>query len=181
MGRRGLRFVLVVAAMGWTAAAGQTAADGSLQGNVYSNRYFKISLTLPQNLHPIDVASLNVHGPARDHESLMLAARDGNDSSGMILLAEKLNVGSSPIADGQDFLRKVRKSWDDGEVLDGQQVRTQKYGLTFEELDYEIPKVEFDSAIVTRVGDYLLAFRCNAKSKEELKGMVDAVMAMRHG
>jgi hypothetical protein len=181
MGGRGLGFVLVVAALGWNAAAGQTAADGSLQGNAYSNRYFKISLTLPHNLHAVDVSALNVHGPARDHESLMLAARDGDDSSGMILLAEKLNAGSSPTADGQDFLRKVRKSWDDGEVLDGQQVRAQKDGLTFEELDYEIPKVEFDSAIVTRVGDYLLVFKCSAKSKEKLKGIVDAVIAMHHG
>jgi len=178
---RSLGFVLVVAALGWASAAGQTAADGSLQGNVYSNRYFKISLTLPRNLHPVDVRALNVHGPARDHESLMLAARDGNDTSGMIFLAEQLKVGSSPIVDGQDFLRKVRKSWEDGEVLDGQQMRTEKDGLTFEELDYEIPKVEFDSAIVTRVGDYLLVFKCNAKSKEELKWIVDAVMTMHHG
>ena len=45
---------------------------------------------------------------------------------------------------------------------------------------FEIPKVEFDSAIVTRIGDYLLVFKCSAKSKEELKVMVDAVVAMHH-
>jgi hypothetical protein len=92
----------------------------------------------------------------------------------------KLNVAPNHVVDEQDFLRKVRKSWDAGEVLDAQQLRIQKDGPTFHQLDYEIPKVEFDSAIVTRVGDYLLVFKCNAKSKEALKVMVDAVIAMHH-
>ena len=109
-----------------------------------------------------------------------MAAREGNAPSGIILLAVKLNVAPNHVLDEQDFLQKVRKSWNSGEVLDGQQLRIQKDGPAFHQLDYEIPKVEFDSALVTRVGDYLLVFKCNAKSKEALKVMVDAVIAMHH-
>jgi hypothetical protein len=176
--RRRLKLALVVAVFGAVTAVGQSAADGSVRGNVYSNSYFKISLTLPPNLHAVDLASLNVHGDS--HEVLLLAAREGNAPSGIVLLAVKLDVAPNHVVDEQDFLRKVRKSWDAGEVLDGQQLRIQKDGPTFHQLDYEIPKVEYDSAIVTRVGDYLLVFKCNAKSKEALKVMVDAVIAMHH-
>ena len=176
--RRRLKLALVVAVFGAVTAFGQSAADGSVRGNVYSNSYFKISLTLPPNLHAVDLASLNLHGDS--HEVLLLAAREGSAPSGIILLAVKLNVAPNHVVDEQDFLRKVRKSWDAGEVLDGQQLRTQKDGPTFHQLDYEIPKVEFDSAIVTRIGDYLLVFKCNAKSKEARKVMVDAVIAMHH-
>jgi hypothetical protein len=178
--RRRLALALVVAVFGVVTAGGQSAADGSVRGNVYSNSYFKISLTLPPNLHAVDLASLNVHVQPQTNEFLMLAAREGDAPSGIILLAQKLNVAPNHVVDEQDFLNKVRKSWDAGEVLDGQQLRIQKDGPTFHQLDYEIPKVEFDSAIVTRVGDYLLVFKCNAKSKEALKVMVDAVIAMHH-
>ena len=176
---RGLKLALAVAVFGAVSAVGQSAADGSVKGNVYSNSYFKISLTLPPNLHAVDLASLNVHVQPQTNEFLMLAAREGNAPSGIILLAQKLNVAPNHVVDEQDFLNKVRKSWDGGEVLDGQ-LTIQKNGLAFHQLDYEIPKAEFDSAIVTRVGDYLLVFKCNAKSKEALKVMVDAVIAMHH-
>jgi len=176
---RGLKLALAVAVFGAVSAVGQSAADGSVKGNVYSNSYFKISLTLPPNLHAVDLASLNVHVQPQTNEFLMLAAREGNAPSGIVLLAQKLNVAPNHVVDEQDFLNKVRKSWDGGEVLDGQ-LTIQKNGLAFHQLDYEIPKAEFDSAIVTRVGDYLLVFKCNAKSKEALKVMVDAVIAMHH-
>jgi len=178
--RRGLKLALVVAVFGAVTAVGQSAADGSIRGNVYSNSYFKISLVLLPNLHAVDLASLNVHVQPQANEFLMLAAREGDAPSGIVLLAVKLNAAPNHVVDEQDFLRKVQKSWDAGEVLDGQQLRMQKDGPTFHQLDYEIPKGEFDSAIVTRVGDYLLVFKCNAKSKEALKVMVDAVIAMHH-
>ena len=180
MVRRKLGLALVIAVLGAVTAVGQSAADGSVRGNVYSNSYFKISLTLPPNLHAVDLASLSAHVQPQKNEFLLLAAREGDAPSGIVLLAVKLNASPNHVVDEQDFLRKVQKSWDAGEVLDGQQVRIQKDGPTFHQLDYEIPKVEFDSAIVTRVGDYLLVFKCNAKSKEALKVMVDAVTAMRH-
>ena len=178
MGGRGLGLALMVAVLGLASAPGQSAKDGSVRGDVYSNRYFKISLTLPPSLQAVNLASLNVQGTDGKKEYLMMAAREKNASSGIVLLAEKLEGARSPGADEQDFLQRVRKSWDEGEVFDGQEQRPGTNGLVFEELDYEIPKTEFDSAIVTRVGNYLLVFKCNAKSRADLKEMDDAVVAM---
>jgi hypothetical protein len=180
MGKRVFGLVPMVMALGLGSAAGQSAADGSVQGNVYTNRYFHISLALPPNFHAVNLSALHAPGALASNEFLMLAARDGEGPSGIVVLAEKLKVAPSHVVDEQDFLRRTRKGWDAGQVADGQEVQIQKGGLTFQELDFEIPKTEFDSVIVTRVGDYLIAFKCNAKTRDKLKVMVDAVVAMRH-
>jgi len=44
---------------------------------------------------------------------------------------------------------------------------------------YRVPEGEFDSAVVTRVGDYLLASRCNAKTEADLKAMTESIKTMR--
>jgi hypothetical protein len=108
MGGRGLGVVLIFAALGVASAAGQSAADGSVQGSVYTNRYFKVSLKLPPSLHAVDLAALNLHGTPGKNEFLMLAAREGAAPYGIVMLAKKLNVGPSPVVDGNDFLRRVR-------------------------------------------------------------------------
>jgi hypothetical protein len=177
--RLGLTLAAVAAGLG-VAAAGQSVADGSVSGNVYTNRYFHVSLALPPNFRAMNLSALHAPGAMARDEFVMLAAREGEGPSGMIVIAEKVGVGPSHIADEQNFLERMRKTWSDGEVLDGQQLRTQKDGLTFHEVDYEIPKDEFDSAMVTRVGDYLLIFKCNAKSRAQLKVMQDAVVALHH-
>jgi hypothetical protein len=170
----------MIAAFGSSLAVAQSAADGSMQGNVYSNQYFKIKLTLPPSLHPVNLSALHAPGALASNEFVMLAAREGEGPSGMIVLAEKLNVAPSHVLNERDFLERMQKDWDAGQVADGQEVRIQKDERTFVELDYETPKVEYDSAIVTRVGDYLLLFKCNAKTREELRLMDDAVIAMQH-
>jgi hypothetical protein len=179
MDGRGLVVFLIIAALGLVSAGGQSVADGSVHGNVYTNRYFKVTLTLPPVFHVVDLASLNLHGMSRGtSEFLLLAAREGAAPYGIVMMAEKLNVGPSHIVDGQDFLRRVQHGWGPGEVFEGKKLRIQPKGLVFEELDYGIPKIQFDSAIVTRVGEYLLVFRCNAKSAADLKVMDDAVISM---
>jgi hypothetical protein len=178
MAKRSLGLVVILAAISFVSAGGQSSADGSVHGNVYTNRYFKVSLMLPPILHAVDLASLNLHRPSNEiNEFLMMAAREGDAPYGIVMMAEKLNA-TSHIQDGQDFLRRVPSGWNAGQVLESKKVNVQPHGLTFEELDYGIPNVEFDSAIVTQVGDYLLAFKCNAKSSADRKMMVDAVTSM---
>ena len=144
MVRRSLGLALIVAALlVRIGQRGKPRRMGPCMEMSTPTRYFKISLTLPPDLHAVDLASLNVHVQPQTNEFLMLAAREGDGPSGIILLAVKLNVAPNHVVDEQDFLRKVQKSWDAGEVLDGQQVRIQKDGPTFYQLDYEIPKVEF--------------------------------------
>ena len=109
----------------------------------------------------------------------MLVAREGEGPSGIVVFAEKLNVAPSHVVDEQDFLRRARKGWDAGQIFDGQEMGIRKESFTFDKLDYEVPKSEFGSMIVTRARDYLLAFKCSARTREELKVMLDAVMAMR--
>ena len=176
---RNFGLILLISVFGSIVALGQSAADGSVSGNVYTNNYFHISLTLPPNFHPVNLAALHAPGALAGNEFMMLAARDGAGPSGIILLAEKLNVAPSHVVDAQDFLRRIRKGWDAGQVFDGQKSGMQEGTLTFDELDYKAPGDEFGSVLVTRVKDYLLAFRCSAKTRGELKVMDDAVMALR--
>jgi hypothetical protein len=179
MGKRGLGFVLIFGIFGMGSAVGQSAADGAWNGNVYTNHYFHFSLTLPSNFHAADMSALHAPGALASNEFLLLAAREGEGASGIIVFAEKLNVAPSHVVDEEDFLRRGMGGWDAGQISDGQETETQRGGTTFKELDYEIPKVEFGSIVVTRFGDYLLAFKCSAKTRRELKVMDDSVFAMR--
>jgi hypothetical protein len=53
------------------------------------------------------------------------------------------------------------------------------YGLTFDWLDWKAAGYEYNSAVITQRGDYLIVARCNAKSDEDLKLMKNTLVGMR--
>ena len=151
-------------------------------GEEIRNNRFHFVLRLPMGLHSVDLSSLNIHANPTADEFLVMTARQGNQPFGIVMLAERLNVGPSPMGNAEDFLRKMQNTWradQTGQVVTGKVHWTSPEGFTFDELDYRVPEGEFDSAVVTRVGDYLLASRCNAKTEADLKAMTESIKTMR--
>jgi len=155
---------------------------GDSGGEVVRNTRFNFTLRLPVGLHSVDMSSLNIHANPTSDEFLVMTARQGNQPFGIVILAERLNVGRPPMSNAEDFLRKLQNTWRSGQtgpVVVGKTHGTSPEGFTFDELDYRLPGGEFDAAVVTRVGDYLLASRCNAKTEADLKAMTESIKAMR--
>lgn len=155
---------------------------GDSGGEVVRDSRFNFTLRLPVGLHSVDMSSLNIRANSTSDEFLVMTARQGNQPFGIVMLAERLNVGRSPMGNAEDFLRKMQNTWragQTGQVVVGKTHWTSPEGFTFDELDYRIPGDEFDAAVVTRVGDYLLASRCNAKTEADLRAMTESIKAMR--
>jgi hypothetical protein len=178
-----MRSILIAATLFIVAllpCSGQAPADGQVQGNAYVNRYFHYSYAWPAFLQPVPTSSMNFHHQASPNEFLLFTARQGDDPFGIILIAEKLHVPTrhtSGIKDVPDFLNRVLQVPDPTRIKVFATTRTKtRDGLIFDEMDY-LNYNEYTSTIATQIGEYLLAFRCNAKSKSDLAQMTKSVLA----
>jgi hypothetical protein len=164
----------------------QTALDGRVEGGAYVNSYFKLAYSWPKSLQPADVSKLNLLTVVpKPNESLLFSARQGTEPFGVVIIAEKLGVSTQPsrgIKDGTDFLDRVIVSsgLTNKERILKRTTLTNTYGLTFQELDYLIDG-GYSSAITIQVGQWLMAFRCNAKSESDLLVMTKSVLSSRPG
>src|SRR5665213_2028459 len=135
-------------------------------GEVYRNVQFGIEMTLPSNLHQVDFSTLTLPSQATDKEVPLMAAKEGDDPYGIVVIAERLNVG------------RVESGRDPSAIL-GRGETTNASGLVIDHLEWKEPNGQFGSAVITRVQDYLIVARCNAKSESDIKAMVDAFTSMR--
>jgi hypothetical protein len=160
----------------------QSPTDAHLEGKSYVNSYFRFSYSWPRILRPIDPASLDIIHLQNTDEFLLFTAKEGDEPYGVIVLAEKLNVPkphSSGIKDGVDFLERVIRTFDAAgrpKILSRRQF-TNATGLAFNELDYMIFG-EYTSAITAQFGQFLVVFKCNAKSAPDLAEMTKSVLEL---
>jgi hypothetical protein len=182
-----MRFVRVASyifALSLMTCCAQSASDGRVEGDVYVNSFFKLAYPWPKFLQPADVSKLNLSTVVPNpNESLLFSARKGTEPFGVVVIAEKLGVStqrSRGIKDGPDFLDRVIVSSglsSKGRILKRTE-STNVHGLTFQELDYFI-NGEYVSAMTIQVGQWLMAFRCNAESESDLLAMTKSVLSSR--
>jgi ABC-type oligopeptide transport system substrate-binding subunit len=178
-------FALSLMALSLVICHAQTTSDGRVEGNTYVNSYFKLAYSWPKSLQPADASKLNLPNVVPNpNESLLFSARQGTEPFGVVVIAEKLGVStqrSRGTKDGSDFLDRVTVSSGlTKERILKRTTLTNEYGLTFQELDYLLDG-GYSSAITIQVGQWLMAFRCNAKSESDLLVMTKSVLSSRPG
>jgi hypothetical protein len=162
----------------------QSPADGRLEGKTYINSYLHFTYEWPGNLQPIDVHSLNIH-PAHPNpnEYSLVAARQGSEPFGIVMIAEKLHFPTehNPMGfkDGADFLDRVGQGWSPPMKVLRRKRSTNPDGFLLDELDYIVAN-EYQSGITTQVGEYIVVFKYNAKSSSDLAMMTKSILAIRH-
>jgi hypothetical protein len=162
---------------------GQSPADGRIEGHAYVNTYLHFTYTWPSILHPQDTGLLHIGPHSNPNEALLFAARQGSEPYGVVVLSEKLNTpwqNFSGFKDGPDFLRRIpigQSPEDHFRILASKHAMTPD-GLSVDELDYAIA-AEFASGITVRIGDYIVVFKCNAASLEDLDTMTKSILAVR--
>jgi hypothetical protein len=157
----------------------QSSKDGSFHGNTFTDRYFNISFDLPPFLGPQPVSSLNFHAPETIDAWPMAVGREGSESYGIVLISQRLKPGRYGSA--QEYLQIVRRTRSQGDVVEGTGHLLNKYGLTFDWLDWKVNGHGYSSAVITQRGDYLIVARCDAKTQEALSAMKNALFGMRAG
>ena len=116
------------------------------------------------------------------NESLLFAARRGNEPYGVVVLSEKLHTPWHNFAgfkDGPDFLRRIPTGWPPEahfKILSSRHSITPA-GFLVDELDYSV-NGEYDSGITVQTGDYIVVFKCNAKSAADLAMMTSSALAI---
>jgi hypothetical protein len=161
----------------------QTPADGHVLGPSYENTYFKFSYTWPKFLQPYDVSSLQF--PKRspsNNEFLLFSARQGGEPDGIVVVAERMNVStqhSGGLRSSSDLMERIARFRPEQRVTTQSRKHfTNAGGLVFDELDYVEDGIP-SSAIVLQIRDFLIAFKCNAKSAAELDEMNKSIAEIR--
>jgi hypothetical protein len=173
-------FVVLVAAV----AFAQSPSDGRVEGGTYTNSFFRLVYALPPNFHAQTQAEMNLPTRSpRGVEFFLLAARQGDDPYGIVMIAEKTRALTSNPRDFQnaaDMIARVKRSFDPSLPVKqlGEKHLTTASGLVIDEFDYVIAD-EYSSAFVVTLDGYLITARCNARSAADLKTMTDSLMAMR--
>ena len=164
------------------AARSQTPTDGHTEANAYVNSYFHISYAWPKFLRPYDVSSLRL--PTQSpyaNEFLLFSARQGDEPFGVVMVAERLNARtphSSGFKDGADFIDKVAQfPPQEHATIQARKHFANPEGLIFDELDYSDNGAP-SSAIAAQVGQFLIVFKCSAKSPADLAVMIQSAISL---
>jgi hypothetical protein len=159
----------------------QSPSDGRVVGHSYVNTYLHFKYTWPAILQPQDPATLKLGPHPNPNESVLFAAGQGNEPYGILVLAEKLNAPWHTFAgfkDGPDLLRRIPTGWPPEarfKALSSKHATTPG-GFPADELDYSVNGI-YVSSVTVRTGDYIVLFKCAAKSLADLAAMTNSALA----
>jgi hypothetical protein len=120
----------------------QSPTDGGIESGAYVNSYFHVAYSWPRILQPYDTKSLHLPAPSPyANEFLLFSARQGDETYGVVVLAERLNATtphSRGIRDGADLLDRVMRGFrpEGHEQTLSRRHFTSKDGIVFDEVDY---------------------------------------------
>jgi hypothetical protein len=164
-------------------AQSQSPTDGQVRNTTYENTYFKFSYSWPSFLQPSDVNALQLPKKApSDNEFLLFSAREGEVPYGIVAVAERMNVptqhggGLKSSSDLMDRIARFRP--EQHVVMQPLKHFTNPDGIVIDELDY-VEDGAPSSAVVIQFGDFLIAFKCNAKSAADIDTMNHSIAEIR--
>lgn len=179
-----LLFPLTLAAAFTCAAMAQPPAQGHIAGHTYVNPALHVSYTWPAILKPVSLPAAQAQqNDPHAYQFVLFSARQGDQPYGLVMLAEKLNVAgphSSGIKSSSEMIGRLANSLRPGPVLTNIAKSQHKSaaGRQFDELTYLISGKP-SAVLATQVGQYLIVFKCNAKSAQEMALMEKSALALR--
>ena len=172
--------LIVLAATHVTA---QSPNDGRITATSYESSFFHFSYTLPSVLRTSPLTALTLpKGPNANEYGLFYARQDA-PHFGVLAIAEKLHAvtpHSNGLRDGADFLDRVAKFRPEQHaVILSRKHLTNASGIVVDVLDYT-EDGEPSSAITAQIGDFLIVFKFDARSADELAEMDRSAIAIKH-
>lgn len=159
-------------------AHSQLPTDGQIRNTAYENTYFKFSYSWPSFLEPYGVNALQLPKNAHGNEFLLFSARQGNEPDGIVVVAERMNA-QTQLKSSSAFLDWIARFGPEQHVvIQPRKHYTNADGFVIDELDYAEDGVP-SSALVVQIRDFLIAFKCNAKSAKDLDAMNRSIADLR--
>jgi hypothetical protein len=176
--------VSILVAVSAYAVIAQSPADGHTTKVSYVDTHFHFAYTWPAMLKPQPLPSASADGSnPRTYESPLFIAREGGEPYGVVIVAQKLGVAgphSTPLTKSADLIERIARSLRPGPILSNitRSEKKNPRGMVFDELSY-LQSGKPSSVIATQVGEYLIIFKCNARSVAEIRAMEDSVLTLR--
>jgi hypothetical protein len=164
-------------------AHSQSPTDGQVRKTSYENTYFKFSYSWPSFLQPYDVNALQLPKKSPlNNEFLLFSAREGGEPYGIVIVAERMNVPTQRgggLKSNSDLMDRIARFPPEQHVV----MQPRKHfrnpdGIAIDELDYAEDGAP-SSAVVIQFGDFLIAFKCNAKSTGDIDAMNRSIAEIR--
>lgn len=177
---RPIFFAVLLAASLTGAGNAQLPTDGHVSGSSYVNAYFHFAYTWPAMLKP---ANLPAASDPQGYEFLLFLAREGSQPYGVAVVAEKLSVAgphSAAMKSSADLIDRLANSLRAGPVLSNiaKSEKKNTRGMVFDELTY-LQSGKPSAVLATKMGQYLIVFKCNAQSQADMRAMENSAMGIR--
>jgi hypothetical protein len=174
------KLALILAAVSACVVNAQTPTEGHTTKVSYVNTYFNFAYTWPAMLKPSSLPSPGANGTA--YEFPLFIAREVGQPYGVVIVAQKLGVAgphSTPLTKSGDLIDRIAHSLRPGPILSNitRSEKKNQRGMVFDELRY-LQSGKPSSVIATQVGEYLIVFKCNARSGAEIRAMEDSVWTL---
>ena len=159
----------------------QAPTTGHVTKVSYVNTYFNFAYTWPAMLKPTPLPDAGASS-SHAYEFPLFMAKEGDQPYGVVIVAQKLNVAgphSTPLKTSGDLIDRISRSLLPGPILSNIK-RSQKKnarGMVFDELSY-LQSGKPSAVIATQVGEYLIVFKCNARSDAEIRSMEDSAVML---
>jgi hypothetical protein len=173
--------VVVMAALFASAAYAVSPTDGHVAAKSYVNTYFHFTYSWPAMLEPMNApAPSAADNDPKAYAFKLFSARQGQQPYGVVVVAEKLNVAgphSTGVKNSADFVDRIAHSLRPGPVLSNINRGQKKnaHGVVFDELSYT-QNGEPATVIATQLGDFLIVFKCNAKTAADMSQMEQSAL-----
>ncbi len=175
---------LLVAALSISVLNAQSLTSGRTTNKSYINTYFHFAYTWPAMLEPSPLPSPGAQSAdPHAYQFPLFIARQGNQPYGVVVVAQRLNVAgphSAPLTKSADLIDRIASSLRPGPILSNIN-RTEKKGSdgqVFDELSY-LQSGKPSLILATKIGEYLIVFKCNAQSATDLRAMENSALALR--
>ncbi len=117
-----------------------------------------------------------------NNEFLLFSARQGDEPYGIVVVAERMNVPSQHsggLKTSSDLIDRIARFRPEQHVvMQPRKHFTNTDGIVIDELDYTEDGAP-SSAVVIQVRDFLIVFKCNAKSGGDLDAMNRSIAQIR--
>jgi len=162
--------------------------EGSVSEDTYTNRFFALEYTFPENLDVQDQTSFMEGQIDQSNRTFVLLAAygttpDEKGREGVVIVADSIASPYGPFADGADYLRKVTGPLMQQQHFEFTSLATpvELAGVRFYRADFHKDGESYQSQLVTIRRGYALIFTLTGPAPDSLARLTNSLHTLKLG